>query len=261
MATGTAVTIIVNTANTMSTRGTQISTSDLTRLPVAAFVLLVSMVLIVLSLPRIIAAGQTLPVRDEAQAIANGDGAASPLALARSVKAYSRAAWWMPGDARMQETLARLYIAEANKYAGAGREIDDLQMALTHMDASLRHAPNRTFGWALRAETLRRLNEPVKEIERALHLSYLLGPREASAMLLRAGVILDIWGATNSNIHDIAENDLMELWASPRSRVSLAQLYLRKPLGGRLRLRRLILSSPEDVAKFNTLVKSVHNRS
>ena len=245
------------TANTMSTsEGLERRGLGLSQLFSYATLILLGSALLVLAMPRIAAYSIILPVQSRvAPYLTHGTSPPSDT-LEKSIGAYVRAGEWLPGDASIQQTLARLYLRRAFDRQGTEEERRAaLAAADQSIDRSLADAPNRHFDWALKAEILRLSGRPVQEIEGALVLSSYLGPYEASSMLLRSRIILDRWSDVSGAIHDIARKDLVLIWRTVPLRESLIALYLQESLQGRVLIRHIVLKSKEDIGIFNAMVR------
>ena len=98
------------------------------------------------------------------------------------------------------------------------------------------------------------LGRPESEVEAAVRLSYLLGPYQASSMLLRVQTILSLWNEASPEMREIVGKDLEKIWHTDALHSNLAALYLRQPLSSRMRIREVVLNSKEDVDAFNLLI-------
>lgn len=255
MATAIADITTIIIASTMSIDERVMRVISSPRFGMLTISLFVAMSLVVFALPRLMAYGVLLPVEARiAPALAKGKMLA-PDILDASIPIYARAANWLPSDSDIQQTLARLYLRRArNTQTGKALRQAALENALARVDQALKAAPNRHFSWALRAEILMLIERPVSEIEKALHLSFLLGPYEASSMLLRARIVLRTWRQVSSDTRQIAEQDLRGQWKNRALRKNLVQFYLQESLSSRVLIRRFALSSQEDVTEFDRLV-------
>ena len=243
------------TANTMSTDAQTVRRVTPLSLWIPSTAVLIGLALVVLATPRIAAYGILLSVKSRiAPSLSQGE-MLPPALLDESIRAYVRAAAWMPKDADIQQTLARLYLRQvAISQSDNGSRKVALNDSLARIDAALRAAPNRHLSWTLRADilTLIGLREP--EVEEALRMSYLLGPYEASSMLLRSRIILKIWTRASPKTQAIAKSDLKSMWETHWLRQNLVRLYLDQPLPARILIRRFALSSKQDSVQFNRRV-------
>lgn len=243
------------TTNTMSIDNVIGRRRSVSRLLMSAAMLFVGLSLISLAVPRIVAYGILVSVEPRiSPALKRGEMLPSDL-LDRSIPAYVQAATWLPGDADIQQTLARLYLrraADAHMKSVARQAA--LNSALARIDLALSAAPNRHFSWALQADILRLLNSPFYKIEEALRMSSLIGPYEASSMLLRSEIVLDLWNVLSPETRKIGVADLRRIWRSQKLHPNLAHLYLRQSLVERIRMRQILLHSQVETEKFNKLI-------
>ncbi|MEP2419923.1 MAG: hypothetical protein ABJI09_14400, partial [Marinomonas sp.] len=132
-----------------------------------------------------------------------------------------------------------------------------LASALERINLALAAAPNRHFSWTLRAEILRLSQRPVIEIAASLRMSALLGPREASSMLLRVEIIFDLWERLPPDFHQMARQDIQGIWAMAGRRLSVAALYMHQPIAARLQIRKMLIHSAQEERHFNALLREV----
>ena len=242
----TAGITIATTASIMSTDERQRVSRRIQSGFVYGVMALAAAALIYLSVPRIAAYVSILPVAGHIDSyLTKGAAIPGPL-LDRAISAYTKASSWQPRDAYLQQTLARLYM---RRFGGAELSADARQAALTsaleRIDLALAAAPNRHFSWTLRAEILRLSRSRVEEIAAALRMSALLGPREASSMLLRTGIIFKLWDKLPDPVRDLARQDLLALWQT------------RGPV---LKLNALKTTSQKDEQIFNARLQAVLRR-
>ena len=253
-------TIMAITANIMSTDDVLGIRRIAFSIGISAVSFLVGASLISFAVPRIAAYRIILPFESRiAPALRQGEMLA-PDIVSESISAYARAEDWLPEDADIQQTLARIYLRRAgNAQAESAARQAALENALERIDHALSAAPNRHFSWALRADILMLLGRPISDVEAAIHMSFLLGPYEASSMLLRTRIIMSRWNQVSSDTRRIAEGDLRGQWQCRQLRRRLVEFYLRQPLSSRVLIRRAALHSEKDVRLFDKILKRAAN--
>lgn len=216
----------------------------------------VGLLLLALSIPRTIAYAYLAAAPARVLSDLNSGRKIDQIDLAKARERYFKALSILPDDAVISQDIGRLDLRRAD----APTHDDDtraniLKSASWYFHASIKAAPARPFPWSLDAYVQSQFLASPHEINERLRMSYFLGPREASSILLRVHVGCENWNHLNKDVQLFVSNDLKTLWGDIRLRQNLVPIYLNASLVTRVVIRNVILSDEESEALFNRMLK------
>lgn len=223
--------------------------------PSAFGVFLVGALLLGLSLPRFLSA---LALTHVPETIDAALGAGAPISEADrlvAVQAYRSALRFQPGSSLVHQNLGRVLMRDVQVSPSSTTPDAALVAASQSFDDSIRHAPSRAFPWALQALALSKSNGDPRRLEMFLNYSYLLGPHEASSLLIRASVVAKTFQSMPDGIQENFRHDVARIWNSAFLRRDLLDIYLAAPLKVRSEIRRAALITNRDRAIFDAGIR------
>jgi hypothetical protein len=149
--------------------------------------------LLVLSVPRTIAAWEALAARSVLDELAVGKSTPSDAALADGVGGLKRAISWVPSSARLAD-LAFLEVEQVLRLPPSNPERAVLlASAERHLVDSLAANPADGFAWLRLAVVREQIGAPPREVAEALAQSLDMAPNTRSLWLPRATLLLRYW--------------------------------------------------------------------
>lgn len=241
---------------------TTVATADITSTdmllrwnPASFGVFVFGALLLGLSLPRFLSALALTHVPETVDAALT---AGSPIAEAErrvAVKAYQSALSFQPGNSLVHQNLGRILLRDAQSKAPVKTPDPVLMSAAVAFKDSIRRAPARAFPWALEALALGHMNGDPQRLALFLNYSSLLGPYEASSLLIRASVVANHFQVMPETVREIFRRDVARLWTSVFLRRDLMQIYLAAPIKVRSEIRHAALITAHDRAIFDAGIR------
>lgn len=188
-------------------------------------------------------------------ALNGGNVAVDAVRLAEAHEDYCAASAKLPGDALLHQECARLGVWLADRVEDDARARDLLAGATDELRRAVEKAPNRGLGWSLLAAVESEAGAPPEEILDTLRMSHLMGPREASSMIVRARLVLSKWDAMPDDLKAGTARDLRVLWETLAFNEELVRLYLSSDFRQRALIRRYALVSKDDIGRFDYRVR------
>lgn len=215
--------------------------------------LLLGVLLLYISVPRVIAYAILAPWRQVEDALNAGD-TVEPNDLMMAYKAHGRALLFVPHNSTILIDRARIARRLA-RAEGTGTVASEWQnAALSDLKAATVAAPRNGFAWAMLADAKLDTGALVADVVQELRLSWLTGPHQVSAMLTRIRITLDRWGEMPDDLKDRSLDELVEFWRSPHMRQAFVSLYIRANFDGRVAVRERLSAVPGALAKLDRLL-------
>ena len=245
--------VVTTTSVIVDTMSTEASIAQ--RL-IAVLVFTAGLLLLALSVPRAVAYAYLEGAPSRAIAALNSGQPIGGAELIEARDGYLKAYFFLPEDCIILQDLGRLELRRADELTRAGdKSADAFVSASKYLKASIEAAPARAFPWSLEAYVRSKLLASPEEMNKLLRMSYFLGPREASSILLRARVGTGIWDHLYEDVRQFTSNDIEEIWRDDRLRSAIVPIYLDASIPTRIAIRKLILIDDGSERQLNQMLK------
>ena len=219
---------------------------------VAAGAVVLAGTLLVLSVPRTIAALKAMPAERILDSIANGRSvdAATVARLLQSLDAAS--AWRDRGRDLADRALGELLLvdpADADGVSPSDRAT--IEQAIRDLTASLSRSPLNPHAWTRLAYARMLLDGPSDAAAASLMMSVYLGPHDPQLVFPRLGLLFRVWDRLADDERRLAYRQIQFAWEA--SDVGLARLAVRTRRYKDIRLAMLQVG-PQTLAGFETVL-------